>query len=125
MSVIGFHRTATIVCSGEMRGPNRSEYAIEAEGQRLGRLKVVDFLKRVDVRHATSPAAHLEARGKVEVDCGLVGRTVVKWEVFENLALLTSRSFAVRTPVKMMHIVLARPEPQNHELEARPSSPGR
>ena len=46
------------------------------------------------------------------MDGGLVGRAGVKQNVFENLALLAARGFAIRTPVEMMHRVLARPELQ-------------
>ena len=59
----------------------------------------------------TSLATHVEIRGKVEVNCGLIGGAGIKWDVFENLASLTTRGFAVRTPVEM-HSVLAPPGPQ-------------
>ena len=51
------------------------------------------------------------------MDGGLVGRAGVKRDVFENLAPLTTGSFAVRTPVEMMHRVLARPELQKANWE--------
>ena len=75
----------------------------ESERQGLFGLKVLYIRHGVAVNGAARFTAHPERGREIQLYGRVIGCVWSELDVLKNLALLTPWSFAVRTPVKMMH----------------------
>jgi len=80
-----------------------SQLTFESQWQGFLRLEVLNITHGIRVRGAAGFTAHLERGREIQLNGGIIGSVGSEFDVLEDLAFLTPRSFAVRTPVKMMH----------------------
>jgi hypothetical protein len=99
----GVRRPAQDFTSSTTQKPSQS---FEAERQGFLRLKILDVAHRVAVSGAARRTAHLELGRKIQVNCRFIGCVGIEFDILEYLALLTSRSFAVRTPIEMHKVLV-------------------
>lgn len=75
----------------------------ESERQGLFGLKVIYIRHGVAVNGAARFAAHLECGWEIQLNGRIIRCVWSELDVLKYLALFTPCSFAVRTPVEMMH----------------------